>query len=265
MSNRKRVRLDVLLVERGLAPTRERAQAIILAGDVLIGDAPATKAGQSVDADAPVRLRVPDHPWASRGGLKLAHALDALGVAVEGRTALDVGASTGGFTDVLLARGARRVFAVDVGRGQLEARLRADARVVVLDGINARHLGREQIPEAVDVATVDVSFISLRLILPPVLALLAPGGDVLAMVKPQFEAGRGGAPGGVVRDEAARVALVDGIAAFARALGAVEVGRADSPIRGPKGNLETFLWLRLASPRAAGLTSVRAAGGRAGA
>jgi len=243
MSNRKRQRLDLLLVERGLASSRERAQALILAGDVWVGEVRAAKAGLEVARDAPLRLRAPEHPWASRGGLKLAGALEALGVPVAGRVALDVGASTGGFTDVLLFSGASRVYAVDVGYGQLDSRLRDDARVVVLDRTNARHLSREHVPEPIDLATIDVSFISLRLVLRPVLALLAPGGDVMAMVKPQFEAGRGGAPGGVVRDEVRRLAIVDGVAAFALTLGLDTLGRSDSPIRGPKGNLETFLWL----------------------
>jgi 23S rRNA (cytidine1920-2'-O)/16S rRNA (cytidine1409-2'-O)-methyltransferase len=252
MSIRKRERLDLILVERGLAPGRERARALILAGKVLVDDRPAAKAGDLVAAGATVRLREPDHPWASRGGLKLAHAIDALSVPVAGRTALDVGASTGGFTDVLLARGARRVYAVDVGRGQLEARLRADARVVVLDRTNARNLSRAHVPEPVDLCTIDVSFISLRLILLPVVALLAPGGDVLALVKPQFEAGRGGAHGGVVRDEARRLAIVAKVAEFAHAQALDILGQCDSPVRGPKGNLETFLWLRPTSARAAG-------------
>jgi len=252
MSNHKRQRLDLLLVERGLAPSRERAQALILAGNVWVGEVRATKSGLEVAPDAPIRLSVPDHPWASRGGLKLAGALEAMSVPVAGRVALDVGASTGGFTDVLLSRGATRVYAVDVGYGQLESRLRGDARVVVLDRTNARHLSRQHVPEPIDLATIDVSFISLRLVLGPVLALLAPGGDMIAVVKPQFEAGRGGAPGGVVRDEVRRVAIVDGVAAFELSLGLDTLGRCDAPIRGPKGNLETFLWLRLISARAAG-------------
>ena len=251
MSNRaKRQRIDLLLVERGLAESRERARALILAGKVLVGDRPVAKAGETVAADAPIRLREPDHPWVSRGGVKLAHALDTLSVPVAGRTALDVGASTGGFSDVLLKRGARRVYAVDVGYGQLDLKIRADSRVVVLERTNARGLGREHVPEPVDLCVIDVSFISLRLILPPVAALLAPGANVLAMVKPQFEAGKGGAPGGVVRDETRRRRIVADIADFAQAHGLSMRGECDSPIRGPKGNLETFLWL--SASRAAG-------------
>ena len=242
----KKERLDKILVQRGLVESRERARALILAGHVLVGDRPGTKAGEQVAADAPIRLREPDHPWVSRGGVKLAHALDTLGVPVAGRTALDVGASTGGFCDVLLSRGARRVYAVDVGYGQLDLKLRRDDRVVVLERTNARALSREQVPEPVDLCTIDVSFISLRLILPPVAALLGPGADVLAMVKPQFEAGRGGAPGGVVRDETRRGSIVGAIADFAAAQGFAVRGQCDSPIRGPKGNLETFLWLSAA-------------------
>jgi 23S rRNA (cytidine1920-2'-O)/16S rRNA (cytidine1409-2'-O)-methyltransferase len=238
------VRLDRLLVDRGLVPSRERAQRLILAGDVLVADRPATKPGTLVHADAPLRLRVPASDYVSRGGEKLAGALDAFGLAVAGAVALDVGASTGGFTDCLLRRGARRVIALDVGYGQLAWSLRQDPRVVVLERTNARDLDPTKLPEVPDLATVDVSFISLALVLPAVAATLRPGGTAVALVKPQFEAGRSEVgKGGVVRDPAVRTAAV------ARARRAAEVlafrvrGEAESVLHGPKGNREVFLWL----------------------
>jgi len=185
------VRLDRLLVDLGLAPSRERAQRLILAGDVLVGDRPATKPGALVAADAVLRLRKAPSAYVSRGGEKLAGALDAFGLDVAGQVALDVGASTGGFTDCLLRRGARRVFALDVGYGQLAWTLRQDTRVTVLERTNARRLEASMLAAAPDLATVDVSFISLALVLPPVAGVLRPGGSVVALVKPQFEAGRG--------------------------------------------------------------------------
>jgi 23S rRNA (cytidine1920-2'-O)/16S rRNA (cytidine1409-2'-O)-methyltransferase len=239
------VRLDRLLVDRGLAPSRERAQRLILAGDVLVGDRRATKPGAVVAEDAALRLRAPASAYVSRGGEKLAGALEAFGVAVAGCVALDVGASTGGFTDCLLRRGARRVIAVDVGYGQLAWRLRQDPRVVVLERTNARHLDPGVLPEAVDVATIDVSFISLTLVLPAVGRVLRPGGSIIALVKPQFEAGRGQVgKGGVVRDPAVRAAAVARVRQAAAALALEVHGEADSVLPGPKGNREVFLWLR---------------------
>jgi 23S rRNA (cytidine1920-2'-O)/16S rRNA (cytidine1409-2'-O)-methyltransferase len=238
------VRLDRLLVDRGLAPSRERAQRLILAGDVLVDDRPATKPGTLVAADALLRLRTAPSDYVSRGGEKLAGALDALALDVAGLVALDVGASTGGFTDCLLRRGARRVIAVDVGYGQLAWSLRQDARVVVLERTNARHLEARQLPEMPDVATVDVSFISLALVLPAVAGVLRPRGAVVALVKPQFEAGREQVgKGGVVHDPAARAAAVARVRRAAEDLALRVRGEADSVLRGPKGNLETFLWL----------------------
>ena len=185
-----KTRLDVLLVERGLAPSRERARALILAGHVTVNGQRLSKAGTPVAADARVDLAVPDHPYASRGGLKLVGALDAFGLDPTGRRALDIGASTGGFTDVLLQRGATSVIALDVGHGQLDWRLRSDPRVVIRDGVNARALSPDDLPYAPDLVTIDVAFISLRHILPPLPPLLAARADVIALVKPQFEAGR---------------------------------------------------------------------------
>ena len=238
------VRLDRLLVDLGLAPSRERAQRLILAGEVLVGDRPATKPGTMVAADAPLRLRRPPSDYVSRGGEKLAGALDAFGLEVAGQVALDVGASTGGFTDCLLRRGARRVFALDVGYGQLAWTLRQDARVTVLERINARRLEASMLAEAPDLATVDVSFISLALILPAVAAVLRPAGSVVALVKPQFEAGRGQVgKGGVVRDPTVRAAAVARIRDEAQTLGLTVRGESDSVLAGPKGNREVFLWL----------------------
>jgi len=238
------VRLDRLLVDLGLAPSRERAQRLILAGEVLVGDRPATKPGTMVAADAPLRLRRPPSDYVSRGGEKLAGALDAFGLEVAGQVALDVGASTGGFTDCLLRRGARRVFALDVGYGQLAWTLRQDARVTVLERINARRLEASMLGEAPDLATVDVSFISLALILPAVAAVLQPAGSVVALVKPQFEAGRGQVgKGGVVRDPTVRAAAVARIRDEAQTLGLTVRGESDSVLAGPKGNREVFLWL----------------------
>jgi 23S rRNA (cytidine1920-2'-O)/16S rRNA (cytidine1409-2'-O)-methyltransferase len=240
-----RHRLDLLLVARGLAPSRERARALVLAGQVRVNGSATVKAGASVDEDAEIVLQTPDHPFVGRGGLKLAHALDTFGIVVTGRTALDIGASTGGFTDVLLQRGARHVTALDVGHGQLDWRLRNDPRVTVREHVNARYLTPADLPNPVDIVTIDVSFISLRHILPVVLPLLAPGGDVIALVKPQFEAGRGEVgKGGLVRDAAVQARVVDEIRAAARAVGLSPVADTPSPITGATGNQEFLLHLR---------------------
>ena len=239
-----RVRLDELVVEKGLAPSRERARALILAGQVSVDGQPHTKAGTRIDASADVVLIAPDHPYVGRGGLKLAHALDAFGIAVEGRDALDIGASTGGFTDVLLKRGATRVVALDVGHGQIDWTLRNDPRVVVVEHFNARHLQPSDLPGPVDVVTIDVSFISLRQILPVVPPLLRPHADVIALVKPQFEAGRGEIRKGVIRDADVHSRVVDEVAAAAREVGLNSVASTPSPITGAKGNVEFLLHLR---------------------
>jgi len=244
------IRLDTLLVDRGLAPSRERARALILAGSVRVNGASASKAGTSVPRDAELTVAVPDHPYVGRGGLKLAHALDTFGIAAAGRSALDIGASTGGFTDVLLQRGATRVVALDVGHGQLDWRLRNDARVVVLERINARSLTPADLPgdaREFDIITVDVSFISLRHILPVLPPLLGGGTDVIVLVKPQFEAGRREVgKGGIVRDEAVRLRVVDEITAAADAVGLTRAGLTESPIAGMEGNREYLMHLRQA-------------------
>jgi 23S rRNA (cytidine1920-2'-O)/16S rRNA (cytidine1409-2'-O)-methyltransferase len=242
-------RLDERLVADGLAKSRARAQALILAGAVLVDGAVVDKAGTRVREDAVVSLRGAARRFVSRGGEKLAGALDDLGIDPRGRACLDVGASTGGFTDCLLQRGARSVVAVDVGYGQLDAKLRADPRVALLERTNARLLG--SVPGPIDLVTVDVSFISARLILPR-LAELAPRADWLVLVKPQFEVGRGRVgKGGVVRDDALRAEAVASVRSTAEALGWRAAGEVPSCLPGPKGNREVFLWLRPGDEEAA--------------
>ncbi len=243
-----KVRLDSLLVSRGLAQSRERATALILSGVVLVNGQPARKAGEQVAADADVALKAPDHPYVGRGGIKLAHALDTFGVAVDGREALDIGASTGGFTDVLLKRGASRVVAFDVGHGQLDWTIRNDPRVVVIERANARSLEPAHLPSLVDIVTVDVSFISLRHIFPRIPPLLRPDADVVALVKPQFEAGRAEVgKKGIVRDPEVQARVVDEATRAAAEVGLLREAMTESPITGDTGNREFFLHLR--SPR----------------
>ncbi len=241
----KRQRLDVALVARGLTPTRERARALILAGRVTVDGRVLSKAGAPVAPDADITLAEPDHPYVGRGGVKLAAALDAFAVDPSGRLALDVGASTGGFTDVLLRRGATRVVALDVGKGQLDWRLRSDPRVVVREGVNARGLRAADVPEPVGIATVDVSFISLRHILPALRPLVADSADVVVLVKPQFEAGRHQVgPGGLVTDPAIQQAAVAAVTEAAEAAGFRRMAMAPSAITGATGNQEFFLHLK---------------------
>lgn len=243
VSGKKRVRADVALVAQGLCPSRERARALILAGEVLDGDRPVGKAGDLVAPDAPLRLRSDPLPFVSRGGVKLQHALGTFGLDVRGMVALDIGASTGGFTDALLQRGAARVIALDVGHGQFDWTLRNDPRVVVMEHFNARRLTPGDLPGPVDVVVVDVSFISLRRILPVIPPLLRRGADVIALVKPQFEAGRADVRKGVVRDPAVHARVLEEVAAAAREVGLTPVGSVPSPIAGAKGNREFLLHL----------------------
>jgi 23S rRNA (cytidine1920-2'-O)/16S rRNA (cytidine1409-2'-O)-methyltransferase len=248
IENRKpdKNRLDELLLTRGLADSRARAQALILAGRVLVDGQPVTKAGALVAAEAEITLK-PAPAYVSRGGEKLAGALDHFGVDPTGLVCLDAGASTGGFTQVLLLRGAARVYAVDVGYGQLDQSLRSDPRVAVLERANIRVLPREAVPEPIDLATLDLSFISLTLVLPKILEFLAPGGAILALVKPQFEVGRGQVgKGGVVRDPALQQEAVAKVARAGRDLGLSVSPAFPSPLKGPKGNQEYFLHLRSA-------------------
>jgi 23S rRNA (cytidine1920-2'-O)/16S rRNA (cytidine1409-2'-O)-methyltransferase len=237
-------RLDVLLVERGLAVSRTQAQALVMAGLVPGYE----KAGQQVDEDAELSI-VRGPAYVSRGGEKLAHALDELHIDPAGLDVLDVGASTGGFTDVLLQRGAAHVVALDVAYGELHWRLRNDPRVTVIERANARALDPTALPYEPELIVIDVSFISLTKVLPAVLECAAERFDCLAMVKPQFEVGRDRVgKGGVVRDPEARREAIDGVAAFARRLGVGVLGEAESGLPGPKGNLETFLWLAEGEP-----------------
>ena len=237
-----KLRADQLLVDRGLAESRARAQALILAGLVFSGERKLDKAGQALAADAPLEVRGRDHPWVSRGGIKLAHALDHFRWDVAGAVALDVGASTGGFTDVLLQRGAVRVFAVDSGTNQLAWKLRSDPRVVSLERTNARYLGRDRVPEPVDLIVCDASFISLAKVLGTALDLARPGGRLIALIKPQFEAERHEiGKGGVVRDAAVHARVCENVADWLGTRGWTVVGTVPSPITGPEGNVEFLI------------------------
>jgi len=239
-----RIRLDVLLTDKGLVASRSRARSTILSGNVLVNDVPVDKAGASVDEDADIRIRGTDHPYVSRGGVKLKGALDAFRVSPEGLTVLDVGASTGGFTDCCLKLAASHVIAVDVGYGQLHWSLRRDPRVTVIERTNARYLKPDDIETTVDLAVIDVSFISLEKILPAVSPLVAPSGCIIALVKPQFEAGRElVSKGGVVKDRKTRDATVAKVIAAAEELRLDFIDSAESVLPGPKGNIETFIYL----------------------
>jgi 23S rRNA (cytidine1920-2'-O)/16S rRNA (cytidine1409-2'-O)-methyltransferase len=240
-----RVRLDRLLVEKGLVESREKAVRLILAGEVLIDGQRVDKAGSLIPTDADVDIRGRS-PYVSRGGEKLVHALERFGIAVKGRTCIDVGSSTGGFTDCLLQRTATRVFAVDVGTNQLDAKLRKDPRVVVMEQTNARALDPRVFDEQPSLAVIDVSFISLEKVLPAVFGVLAPRSEIVALVKPQFEAGREEVgKGGIVRDEGVHQRVVDEVTAAARVLGLQSTGVVESPITGMEGNREFLLHLRL--------------------
>ena len=259
-----KARLDVLLVQRGLFPSREQARGAIMAGNVLVNGEVQDKPGTLIRADAEIVVRGPEHPFVSRGGVKLAAALDSFGLDVSGAVAVDIGASTGGFTDCLLQRGARRVYAVDVGRGQLHPKLRADSRVIPLEGKNARYLRPADIGEPADLVCIDVSFISLAKILPAAAPLLGeePLG-IVGLIKPQFEVG----PelvgrGGVVRDPAAHRAAIASVLAAAEKLNLRCLALSPSPLRGPKGNVEFFAhWLpeQLATQPALGAEEIAAA------
>lgn len=241
-------RADVALVARGLASTRTRAHALILAGLVRSGDRPIAKPGELIATDASLRVLGSDHPYVSRGGVKLAAALDAFGVDPAGLTCLDIGASTGGFTDCLLQRGAARVWAVDVGYGQFAWELRNDPRVRLVERANIRTLPRDTIADPIDLAVIDVSFISLRLVIPKAVEFLSPDGRVIALVKPQFEVGRAYVGrGGIVRDPDRRARAVDDVLAVAAASGLRSAGTIESPIQGQDGNYEYLVALVAAS------------------
>lgn len=238
-------RLDKLVVRRGLAGSRERARALIMGGKVLVGGNLVTKSGALVDCDAPITLKAEDIPYVSRGGLKLEAAIRKFHIDLRGKTAMDVGASTGGFTDCMLGQGAEKVYAVDVGYGQLDLRLRQDPRVVLLERTNIRYLEREKIPDEIDIATVDVSFISLKTVMPRIVEFIKLGGAIVALIKPQFEVRRGDVgKGGVVRDEKKRIEAVRAVEENMKSLGLSVVGVMESPVRGPKGNIEYLIYLR---------------------
>ncbi len=242
-------RIDKLVLERGLAPSREKARALIMAGQVVVGDHAAEKAGQLVPVDAEIRLKGEPLPFVSRGGLKLQKALDEFVIDVTGLVALDVGASTGGFTDCLLQRGAAKVFAVDVGYGQLAWKLREDPRVVNLEKCNIRYLEPATLGAIPDLAVIDASFISLTKVLPAVLRLISESGFIVALIKPQFEVGKGEVgKGGVVRDEAKQRRVIDEVAAEALVLGLTVQGVTESPITGPKGNREFLMVMERRQP-----------------
>lgn len=237
-------RLDVLLCDRGLADSRQKAQAVIMAGDVFVDGQRASKAGLSVEEDAGLEVRGNTLRYVSRGGLKLEKAMACFPISLEGKVAADIGASTGGFTDCMLQSGAARVYAVDVGYGQLAWSLRSDPRVICLERTNARYLSREQVPEALDFASVDVSFISLRLILPALRPLLTQRGEVICLVKPQFEAGRElVGKKGVVRDPAVHLSVLEQFLRHAEQADFSVKGITFSPIRGPEGNIEYLGYL----------------------
>ncbi len=240
----KRERLDKLLVERGLVGSREQSHGMILAGDVLVDDRPVTKAGSLVEHQATIRVKSKPLPYVSRGGSKLEKALEEFKINVTGKTALDVGASTGGFTNCLLAHGALEVFAVDVGYGQLDWKLRNDPRVRVYEKTNIRYLEVSALPRPADLATIDASFISLKLVLPAAKKLLVPGGEIIALIKPQFEVGKGKVgKGGVVRSPAEHSRVIDEIKESAARLGYESRGIVESPLLGPKGNKEFLIHL----------------------
>ena len=237
-------RFDQLVTEKGLAPSRERARALIMAAQVSVDGQGIGKAGTQVESDADITLLGPDHPYVGRGGLKLAHALDTFGIAVDGRDALDIGASTGGFTDVLLRHGAPHVVALDVGHGQLAWSLRNDPRVAIIERFNARHLTLADLPGPMDLVCVDVSFISVRQILPVIPPLLRSNADVILLVKPQFEAGRAEVGTGVIHDAAIHARVVEEIRVAAAAVGLTLARSTPSPITGQKGNVEFLLHVR---------------------
>lgn len=239
-------RLDKLMVERLLAPSREKAQALIMAGQVVVGDHAACKPGQQVSIDAGIRIKVDPLPYVSRGGLKLKKALDEFAVDVSGLLVIDVGASTGGFTDCLLQSGAAKVIAVDVGYGQLAWKLQQDPRVISLEKTNIRYLTAEHIGEQPDMAVVDASFISLSKVLPATVGLLKPGGCIIALIKPQFEVGKGEVgKGGIVRDPEAHERVIDAVRNTAGELGLSVAGLCESPVTGADGNREFLILLQL--------------------
>jgi 23S rRNA (cytidine1920-2'-O)/16S rRNA (cytidine1409-2'-O)-methyltransferase len=239
-------RLDLALVERGLCDTRSKAQSLIMARRILVNGQHVDKAGANVAADDELRIEELEHPWVGRGGMKLAHAVREFGISVEGKICADIGASTGGFTDVMLKGGAAKVYAIDVGYGQLDASLRNDPRVVNREKVNARYLTVDDFEDIIEFVSIDVSFIPLKLILPAVMTFLR--GDLVALIKPQFEVGKGEVgKGGIVRDDAKRAGAVNAVVAFARENGFDISGVIESPIKGAEGNVEYLMYARFGS------------------
>lgn len=245
-----KIRLDVAMVERGLAPSREKARARIMAGEVRINGVPATKAGQEVQEEAEITVTGDAIPFVSRGGLKLDKAVRVFPISLNGRVCVDIGASTGGFTDCMLQNGASHVYAVDVGYGQLDWKLRTDDRVTVMERTNARFMEKSWYPNPISFASIDVSFISLKLILPPLYDCLEEGGEVVALIKPQFEAGRSEiGKNGVVRDATVHKRVCEELMRFSESIGFRVLGLSYSPITGPKGNIEFLLYIQKGSPK----------------
>jgi 23S rRNA (cytidine1920-2'-O)/16S rRNA (cytidine1409-2'-O)-methyltransferase len=237
----KKQRLDVALVERGICETRSKAQSLIMARRILVNGQHVDKAGANVSEDDELRIEELEHPWVGRGGMKLAHALREFGISVEGKTCADIGASTGGFTDVMLKSGAKKVYAIDVGYGQIDASLRNDLRVVNREKVNARYLTAADFEETIEFVSIDVSFIPLKLILPAVATFLR--GELVALIKPQFEVGKADVgKGGIVRDENKRAAAVAAVVAFAREIGLDVRGVIESPVKGAEGNVEYLMY-----------------------
>lgn len=245
MNSSDKIRLDKLLVERNLVETRQRAQAIIMAGKVFVDKMPADKAGRLVKTDAVVMVKTPDIPYVSRGALKIEEAIKKNSIEINDLVCMDVGASTGGFTDCLLQHGASKVYAVDVGYGQLAWKIRQDPRVVTIERTNIRHMAFETIGEKVDLVSIDTSFISLKIVIPSVLKFIKPDAIILALIKPQFEVGRGKVgKGGVVRDPALHDEVIDQISAFVTTLNLKIISTIPSPVLGPKGNKEFIIYLQ---------------------
>ncbi len=238
-------RLDKILVDKGLVQSRERAQALIMEGKAFVDGITVTKAGAMVNVDAHIELKGEDIPYVSRGGLKLEAAIRHFNISMKEKIAMDVGSSTGGFTDCMLQNGAKRVYCIDVGYGQLAWKLRQDPRIVLIERTNIRYLERERIPDEIDIATIDVSFISLAKVIPNVLEFLKEDGEIIALIKPQFEVGKGEVgKGGVVRDEAKRLKAVDRVKENLESLGLQTIGVMQSPIPGQKGNIEYLIYMK---------------------
>jgi 23S rRNA (cytidine1920-2'-O)/16S rRNA (cytidine1409-2'-O)-methyltransferase len=238
-------RLDKIIVEKGLAPSRERAQALIMEGKVFVNGMPVSKAGTLVDENVSIELRGEDIPYVSRGGLKLEAAINYFNISLKDKIAMDVGASTGGFTDCMLQNGAKKIYCIDVGYGQLAWKLRQDPRIVLIERTNIRYLERKKVPDEIAIAAIDASFISLLKVVPPVLEFLKEDGEIIALIKPQFEVGKGEVDkGGIVKDEGKRRRAVERVREGLESLGLETIGIIQSPIAGQKGNIEFLIYMK---------------------